>query len=175
MLKNKKVVKDESYHESAVRYNEELQKFAEKLAEETEHPEIKRWCLAVMRQHKYHRGRHLKALSQLREKNTAVVETEDGGEDVVLDDERTVHRSAESGQFVTEETADSNPETNVQETVEASPPAAQAVDAAPDQSMAAEPVDAGVEPVGMTEEEAAEAFAKAQADAEASKNGVNNG
>lgn len=154
-----KVVKDLSYHESAVRYNEELYKFAEELAKTIDHPEPKRWCLSVAKQHKFHFGRHQKALKNLRnEAEGAVVNTEDGGEDTVLDDERTVHRSAETGRFVDEETAEENPATTVAETVtvpratgdalkpfEAPPVPSQPVDASPDPELAAEPVDAAVD------------------------------
>lgn len=114
------MLKDVSYHESAVRYNEELQVYAEKVAETLEHPEIKKWCLSVARQHKFHAGRHKKALQKLQEQGEegATINTEDGGEDRVIDDEHIVHRSAESGQFVTEDEADEHPSTTVAETIE---------------------------------------------------------
>lgn len=175
MQKTEKVVKDESYHESAVYYNEEVQKAIEKIAENIAHPVPRKWALSVARQHKYHAGRHRRALTKLREEGAgAVVETEDGGEVVVLDDERTVHRSAESGQFVSEETADAHPATTVQETVEVPPAAAEGVDASPDPTLAAEPVDAGVDTTReLTAQEQAD-LAQAQADAAASKNGESN-
>lgn len=167
--------KDVNYHESAVEYNDELAKFADSLAGRLEHPEVQRWCRSVAKQHKFHAGRHQKALRKLQEQEDgSTVETEDGGEDVVIDDERTVHRSAESGQFVTEAEAEENPSTTVEETVEVvSPSSALPVDAAPDAVQDAAPVYGGPtpEPVELTDEEAAEAFAKAQADAEASRKG----
>jgi len=192
------VVKDRSYHESAVRYNEGLYEFATELAESIEHPEPKRWCLAVAKQHKFHLGRHQRALRKLEGQDAnAVVDTEDGGEDsVIVDDERIVHRSAVSGQFVTENEAVENPDATVEETIdapraagdalrpfEAVPGPAQPVDAAPDSSLAAESVEAdpsGPEAVVETpkdeteDEKNARLFAQAQADAEAAKKAGSN-
>lgn len=161
-----KVVKDQSYHEAAVSYNKQLFEHAKEVAETIDHPIIRKWCLAVANQHKFHLGRHEKALKKLEGQSTgSVVDTEDGGEDTVIDDVRTVHRSAESGQFVTKDEADESPATTVQEHVEVPPSAAEPVDAYPDPELAAEPVDAGVAPEsdGLTEEEKAD-LAKAQRD-----------
>jgi hypothetical protein len=58
--------KDASYHESAIRYNEEIAKFAEDLEPTLEHDEVKRWSRAVAKQHRFHAGRHKKALNKLQ-------------------------------------------------------------------------------------------------------------
>jgi hypothetical protein len=106
--------KDASYHKSAIQYNEELADFAEDLAGRLEHEEVARWARSVSKQHRFHFGRHQKALHNL-EHPTQVINTEDGGEDRVIDDEQIVHRSAESGQYVTEDFAENNPATTVSE------------------------------------------------------------
>lgn len=57
--------KDASYHKAAIQYNEDLADFAEALAEKLEHAEVARWSRAVSKQHKFHAGRHKKALAKL--------------------------------------------------------------------------------------------------------------
>lgn len=57
--------KDVSYHKAAVRYNEELAIFAEDLADTLENEEVQRWCRSVSKQHKFHAGRHKRALDNL--------------------------------------------------------------------------------------------------------------
>lgn len=71
MSNNAKVAaedRDPSYYESAIRYNEELAKFAADLAPTIEHEEPRRWCLSVAKQHRFHANRHKKALDKLRAK-----------------------------------------------------------------------------------------------------------
>jgi hypothetical protein len=98
----------------------------------------------------------LKRLKDLED--GAVLPSEDGGEDRVVDDEHIVHRSAESGQFVTEKTADESPATTVEERIDApratgdvhypfkveTPADSEPIEEGPDPTQAAEPVDAGV-------------------------------
>lgn len=132
--------KDASYHKSAIQYNEELAEKAEELAEKVEHEEVQRWSRSVAKQHRFHAGRHKKALAKLESSGEKTVSTEDGGEDRVLDDERTVHKSAEDGQFVSAEEAAEHPDTTY-ETEVAVPGPAQPIDAAPDPTQAASPVE----------------------------------
>lgn len=73
--------KDVSYHEAAIKYNDELAEFAEGLSGRLDHEEISKWSMAVSKQHKFHAGRHRNALKQLQKMETgSVVNTEDGGE-----------------------------------------------------------------------------------------------
>ena len=62
--------KDISYHSSAVQYNEGLAEAAEKLAETVEHPEVKKWCKSVGKQHRFHAKRHAAALAKLEKGET---------------------------------------------------------------------------------------------------------
>lgn len=80
--------KDVSYHEAAIQYNDELAEFAGDLATKLKHAEVARWSRAVQKQHEFHADRHKKALHKLKhEEKGAVENTEDGGEDRVVDDE----------------------------------------------------------------------------------------
>lgn len=132
------MLKDASYHEAAIQYNGELAEFAEKLADRLKHPEVERWARSVAKQHRFHEGRHKKALDKIERQQTKSVDTEDGGEDRVLDDEHVVHRSAEDGKFVTAEEAKDNPSTTVEEHVSTSPVS---TPDGPDASQAAQPVE----------------------------------
>ena len=58
--------KDIIYHKSAIQYNEELADFAEALSDKLEHEEVARWARSVSKQHRFHAGRHKKALSKLQ-------------------------------------------------------------------------------------------------------------
>ena len=58
--------KDASYHEAAIRYNESLAEHADQLATELQHEEVARWSRSVAKQHRFHAGRHRKALEKLR-------------------------------------------------------------------------------------------------------------
>ena len=78
--------KDEQYHASAIKYNDELAKAAGDLAEELTHPTIAGWSRSVSKQHEFHAGRHRKALAKLRRDNSDDVKTEDGGEDRVVEE-----------------------------------------------------------------------------------------
>lgn len=78
--------KDESYHQSAILYNEELATFADDLAGKIESEEVARWSRSVAKQHRFHAGRHKKALDKIRKSLAKTVNTEDGGEDVVIDE-----------------------------------------------------------------------------------------
>ena len=62
------ITKDETYHKSAVFYNEEMAKAAENLAENVEHPIIQKWCRAVGKQHRYHEKKHRNALDRMSAK-----------------------------------------------------------------------------------------------------------
>lgn len=123
--------KDKRHHEAAVMYNEELADFAEDLAARLPDSEPKKWCVAVSKQHRYHANKHKAALAMIDNQGEAVEELDSGGqiEDVPAEDEiiepsqyngddKIVHRSAETGQFVTEDFADENPATTVEESVE---------------------------------------------------------
>jgi hypothetical protein len=81
--------KDQSYHESAIKYNEGLAEAAEILAPTIEHPEVQRWCTAVGKQHRFHAKRHHAALEKiiLRGSSTAEVEGFVDGLDVPEPDE----------------------------------------------------------------------------------------
>lgn len=82
--------KDALYHEAAIQYNDELSKFASNLAERLENEEVARWSRAVAKQHKFHSGRHQKALNKLKNQEKGAVEnTEDGGEDKAVDVDST--------------------------------------------------------------------------------------
>lgn len=79
--------KDASYHEAAIQYNESLAGHAEDVAKELDHPEVARWSRSVAKQHRFHAGRHRKALEKIQSKTgPKTVETEDGGEDAVIDE-----------------------------------------------------------------------------------------
>ncbi len=71
--------KDANYHESAIRYNEELAAFAEDLSERLKHEVIKQWSRAVAKQHRFHAGRHKKALIKMlaEDQEDTVARTED--------------------------------------------------------------------------------------------------
>lgn len=77
------IIRDESYHKSAVKYNVELAEFAAKLADETEHPLVSRWCRGVSKQHAHHARAHQKALDRLTSRSQGelaldISETSDG-------------------------------------------------------------------------------------------------
>lgn len=111
--------KDRSYHESAVTYNQELAELAEDLTERVDHPTVRQWCQSVAKQHRFHEDRHRKALVKLDTHGGKTVNTEDGGEDRVIEEHpQIIHRSAVDGQFVSAEEAEENPNTTVSETVE---------------------------------------------------------
>ena len=112
------MLKDASYHKAAVQYNEELADFARDLADRIEHEEVARWSRSVANQHRFHAIRHKKALAKITGEQRTV-DTEDGGEDRVIDDDRVVHRSAESGEFVTAKEAAEHPKTTTEEHVSA--------------------------------------------------------
>lgn len=58
----------EVYHASAVQYNEALALAAEKEAESVQDPVVKKWCLAVAAQHRFHLKRHRAALAKVQGK-----------------------------------------------------------------------------------------------------------
>lgn len=99
--------KDATYHRSAVQYNEGLAQAAEALAKTLEHPEIKKWCVSVGKQHRFHAKRHKSALEKIRA-GEKVEDTNDVESEIS-------HRDAGTGRYVTEEYADANPDTTVAE------------------------------------------------------------
>jgi rubrerythrin len=115
--------KDRSYHEAAIQYNEELEEFAAELAERLQHEEVARWARSVSKQHHFHAGRHKKALAKFDSQSVDTVDTEDGGEDRIVDDERVVHRSAVDGEWVSKEFAEKHPKTTTEEHVDMPVPA----------------------------------------------------
>lgn len=68
-------MKDRSYHESAIVYNEGLAVAAEAQADKILHPIPKKWNNAVAKQHRFHEKRHRAALEKLirREAETEIV------------------------------------------------------------------------------------------------------
>ena len=76
-------MKDRSYHESAIVYNEGLAIAAEELTDKVEHPDPKKWVVAVAKQHRFHEKRHRAALEKLirRERD----ESADGKTDLERD------------------------------------------------------------------------------------------
>jgi hypothetical protein len=144
--------KDASYHKAAVYYNSELAKRAEDLVDELEHDEVRRWARSVGKQHRFHEGRHKKALQKIESGGAKTAETEDGGEDRVVDDERIVHKSAVDGEFVSAEEAEANPKTTYETSV-AVP--AHPVDAGPDMSKSPDPVEVTPQPAPTPVEDGA--------------------
>lgn len=75
--------KTPAYHEAAIQYNEGLAEAAEDLAPSIEHDEVKKWCVSVGKQHRFHAKRHRSALNKLLVKQEAPpVETIADGLDV---------------------------------------------------------------------------------------------
>lgn len=152
--------KDASYHEAAVYYNEQLAIRAEELVTEIDEKfgevDPYRWARSVGKQHRFHEGRHKKALDKIR-RGEKTVETEDGGEDRVVDDQRVVHKSSVDGEFVSAAEAKENPDTTYATSVDVPTPAQpQPVEAGPDMSQTPQPVAVGVEdtPAPVEEKEA---------------------
>lgn len=126
-----------SYHEAAIEYNQRFVELAEKLSEELDHAVVKQWCASIAKMHKWHLVRHKNSLRRLnkskRRGSPAVEETVTSAEpelhevEPTLEDaqktfaaqfeEREVSRDAGSGEFVSHEYAEENPETTVTETV----------------------------------------------------------
>lgn len=73
-MANKVPIRDASYHESAIVYNDALAEFAKELSSRIEHPEVARWPLAISKQHEFHAERHRNSLAKLkqREENPAI-------------------------------------------------------------------------------------------------------
>jgi rubrerythrin len=68
--------KTQAYHESAIEYNEGLADAAENLAPTLKDEEVRKWCTSVAKQHRFHAGRHQKALDKLLKRETPVDEVE---------------------------------------------------------------------------------------------------
>lgn len=60
--------KDETYHNAAITYNEEIAVLAEGLADRIGHPVVQKWCRAVAKQHRHHEKRHRAALVKLQKR-----------------------------------------------------------------------------------------------------------
>lgn len=58
--------RDESYHQSAIEYNDGLAEAAQKLSESVEHPVIKKWCRGIVNLHRFHAKRHRAALAKMQ-------------------------------------------------------------------------------------------------------------
>jgi hypothetical protein len=124
------MMKDASYHKSAIQYNEELADFAEGLSGRLEHPEVSRWARSVSKQHKFHAGRHKQALSKMEhppeeteDQRTPEEKLADESEGVAYmhpsgTREETIHKSAIDGKFVSPEFSDENPDTTYEQTVD---------------------------------------------------------
>lgn len=92
--------KDASYHEAAIKYNEELADFAQELSGRLENEEVSKWSRAVSKQHKWHAGRHKRALAKILNRGKGAVEnTEDGGEDQALDVDGSKSVSEQQAEF----------------------------------------------------------------------------
>lgn len=85
--------KDISYHSSAVKYNEGLAEAAERLAEEVENDEVKKWCKSVGKQHRFHAKRHAAALAKLENAKAKPEKAEKN--DHPEDNESTIEAGAE--------------------------------------------------------------------------------
>lgn len=72
--------KNQAYHEAAIQYNEGLAVAAEELAPTLPHEEVKKWCVAVGKQHRFHAKRHKSALDKLllKEESAPVEALADG-------------------------------------------------------------------------------------------------
>lgn len=91
--------KDASYHQAAIQYNDELADFAEDLSARINHEEVARWPKSVSKQHRFHAGRHRKALEKLERSSETdsspsalapdehIVRTTEGNLEVVSDTE----------------------------------------------------------------------------------------
>jgi len=91
------MLKDQIYHESAIKYNEGLAEFAETLAPTLENEEVRKWCTAVGKQHRFHAKRHRSALNKILMKEVAPsVEVVRDGMDVPADTEDVVVMTATS-------------------------------------------------------------------------------
>lgn len=65
-------MKDRSYHESAILYNEKLAVEAEALIDQVEHPIPKKWVTGVAKQHRFHEKRHRAALEKLTQREESL-------------------------------------------------------------------------------------------------------
>lgn len=126
--------KNVSYHESAIQYNEQLALEAEKQEQLVEHPEVKKWCRSVARQHRFHEKRHRASLAKMLRVQAAAEAGVATEQEIKAEADPTVdgpnhddpqveaetpdvdHRSSVSGQYVSDEFAEENPATTVAET-----------------------------------------------------------
>lgn len=60
-------MKGTKYHESAIQYNTELAECAEDLMTRLEDEEVVKWANSVAKQHRFHEGRHKRALEKLKD------------------------------------------------------------------------------------------------------------
>lgn len=58
--------RDVAYHEAAIKYNKGMRARARELAKEVGHPDVKRWCRAIAKQHDEHILKHERSLRFLR-------------------------------------------------------------------------------------------------------------
>ena len=75
---------DLQYHLEAVKYNEEMMKFAKKLVREVKHPTVRGWVWSIADQHKDHLIRHRREVTKIRRKKgelggKAISETKTNG------------------------------------------------------------------------------------------------
>lgn len=83
-------MKDRSYHEAAIIYNETLAECAENLAPTLDNEEVRKWSTSVGKQHRFHAKRHRHALNKLILKEKAApVESIPDGLDVPPSEEET--------------------------------------------------------------------------------------
>ena len=66
------MLKDKSYHESAVLYNDTLAAAAEKLLSEVEHPYVKSWCHNEIKRYRSHARKHRAALERVLARESKV-------------------------------------------------------------------------------------------------------
>lgn len=62
------IEKTETYHESAIQYNDYLAKAAGEVAELVEDKTVAKWCRSIQKQHEFHSHQHELALQRMREK-----------------------------------------------------------------------------------------------------------
>lgn len=63
-------MRDKSYHEDAIEYNETLAKVAEVLALKLDNAEVVEWCTSIGKQHRFHAERHKKSLVKMTREAT---------------------------------------------------------------------------------------------------------
>lgn len=99
--------KDLSYYESAIEYNAAIAEFAEQVAPTLKNEEVRRWCLALAKKHRFHETKHRRALETVRARYTSPPDTDKtSGLQMVVSATGTVIPSAEANATATTEVED---------------------------------------------------------------------